>query len=175
MNSNLEELRRRQDILIKLLEKCLQEGDIRGYYDNILQCCCDIAETSLKPLSDEIKNKTVAIEKIKTEAALKNNIVMFSLACSVEATLSWIKSIIEEIKLNRALMLAYDIVFFSSIAIMFGKSTSEILDELWRRIQTIEQQKMQIEVKVPENIEKELKEWLKERESSKKIRSQYQV
>jgi hypothetical protein len=163
-----KELESRRKILSDLMEKAIAEKNVDKYYDEIVQCCIDLAKASIKPLSEALNEKFLIIEKTKTEAVIKQNVDLLTYICGVETALSWLKGILNEIMVNRALILAT----LSILPIKWGVPVSDSLAQLWQKVLTLEEQKT-IELKIPENIEKELKEWMREREEMKRRMERY--
>jgi hypothetical protein len=155
-------------MLFDLMEKALAEKNVDKYYDEIVQCCIDLAKVSIKPLSESLNEKSLIIEKTKTEAAIKQNTVLFAYACGVETALSWLKGILHEIIVNRAFIF----VTLSLLPLVWGIPISENLAQFWQKILTLEEQKT-IELTIPKNIEKELKERMREREEIRKRMERY--
>lgn len=196
MEIKTENSKRRVEILkwtlLKLIDEARKEG-IEKYKEKIWQTYKEIVEMKHKPLTDYIEDLISDLTVFQKEAEARkdySSALTFRMTRVICRFLRWL---IAEIINDKTECFLADIVGFLRVGREFdeiyetmgvltmatvkqiepSKEIKQKLEELSKEIEALKRRKIEVYIRTSENIERELKEWLEERERMKKAMKQY--
>jgi len=107
---------------------------------------------------------------------VKRSIRFYMMYETLDITSEWIRSLVDWLIIERALRYRDDLLMIVRLTKMIERlasetitlPSSESLKKLREEIEELKKQRVEVALKIPKRIEKELKAWIKEREETKK-------